>query len=403
MKIAIIGAGASGLCAAIEAKRTDASVSVTLFEKNPRVGKKILVTGNGRCNITNTAADEFSYNKGENAVIIPVFNFCPYEKTLDFFKELGVYTYVEEGRVYPLSNQASTVLDALRFECDRLSVETVCDTEIRTVEKAGDGFLLNGSLAFDRVIIACGGKSSPVHGSDGSGAALLSSLGHTVTPLRPALVPLKCKSFPKNLKGVRQKCEVKIVSDGKAIASSFGEVQFTDYGLSGIPVMDISRFADFGVRKEYEIVLDCAPSLKIGEIIKYLKNKRELSASLTAENLLTGIMNKQLGLAILKLCGVSQNEKIAALSDGTLKIIAQTVKNTAFTAVSTKGFDNSQVTAGGVPLSEFNPSTLQSKKVKGLYACGEALDIDAKCGGFNLQWAWASGRFAGKNAAENKR
>ncbi len=403
MKIAIIGAGASGLCAAIEAKRTNQNNSVMLIEKNPRVGKKILVTGNGKCNLTNLQAKSERY--------FPSGDFTDYalskygvEETLKFFEELGMYTYADdEGRVYPLSNQASTVLDVLRFECKRLGVETLCEYKVRTVEKTHKGFIINGSFFFDRVIVACGGKSNPIHGSDGSGYEILKSFGHSFKNIRPALVPLICYDFPKNLKGVRSVCECVLYENDVEKARCTGEVQFTDYGLSGIPIMNLSGFADIGNGEEYTVTLDSVPSLTLNEVREYISGRIEKDKNGLNENLLSGIVNKQLGLAVLKLCCVSQSGFIGNIDPHSVDEIASLLKCWKIKVKDTKGFDFSQVTAGGVSTDEFNPETLESVFTKGLYASGEIFDVFAECGGFNLQWAFASGRLAGRSASEEEK
>ena len=402
MKIAIIGAGASGLAAAIEAKKTNSRNSVMLFEKNQRVGKKILVTGNGKCNLTNIDASGEAYFP-LNGFVDKALNEYDVENTLGFFEKIGLYTYSdEEGRVYPLSNQASTVLDVLRFECNRLGVETLCDYKVKTVEKREKGFVINGSFYFDRVIVACGGKSNPIHGSDGSGYDILSSFGHTTRNIRPALVPLVCFDFPKNLKGVRSECNCALFENGVLSVETSGEVQFTDYGLSGIPIMNISGFTDFESGNSYSVRLDLVPSLTYEEVSDFILDRLEKDENGNAENLLSGIVNKQLGLAVIKLLGINQNDKNSSINKAFVGKIADTLKGWTVEVKNTKGFDFSQVTAGGISTDEFDGETLESKLVDGLFACGEIFDVFSQCGGFNLQWAWSSGRLAGKSAAEER-
>ena len=400
MKIAVIGAGASGLCAAIEAKRTNSGNNVMLFEKNPRVGKKILVTGNGKCNLTNMNAAAESYFPSGDFTSAALFKY-DVENTLGFFESLGLYTYADdEGRVYPLSNQASTVLDMLRFECNRLGVETMCEYKVRKLEKTYKGFVINDIFFFDRVIVACGGKSNPIHGSDGYGYELLKAFGHTVKNIRPALTPLICYDFPKNLKGVRSVCECVLYENGTEKARNTGEVQFADYGLSGIPIMNLSGFADIESGKEYAVSLDLVPSFSKDEVTSFINERIEKDANGLVENLLSGIVNKQVGLAVLKICGISQNGFIGSIDRSETESLSSLLKNWTVKVKSTKGYDFSQVTAGGVSTDEFSPETLQSKLCDGLYACGEIFDIYAECGGFNLQWAWSSGRLAGRSASE---
>lgn len=400
MRIAVIGAGASGLCAAIQAKKTNSFNNVMLIEKNQRVGKKILVTGNGKCNLTNLQAKPECYFPSGDFTA-PAFEKFGVENTLEFFEGLGLYTYADEaGRVYPLSNQASTVLDVLRFECKRLGVETMCDYKVKTVEKTRNGFMINGTFFFDRVIVACGGKSNPVHGSDGYGYELLSSLGHSFKNIRPALVPLICRDFPKNLKGVRSVCEAVLYENGEKKVGCTGEVQFTDNGLSGIPVMNLSGFADIESGKRYSVALDLVPSLSETEVKDFILERISRDENTLSENLLSGIINKQLGLAMLKICDIPQNAFIGSVGKNSVEKLAKLLKHWEVEVKYTKGYDFSQVTAGGVNTDEFCPETLASRLCDGLYACGEIFDIFAECGGFNLQWAWASGRLAGLSASE---
>jgi len=402
MKIAVIGAGASGLCAAIEAKRTNINNNVMLIEKNPRVGKKILVTGNGKCNLSNlNATSESFFPSGE--ITKAALDSFGVENTLGFFESIGLYTYADdEGRVYPLSNQASTVLDMLRFECKRLGIETMCEYKVKKIEKTRKGFIINETFFFDKVIVACGGKSNPVHGSDGSGYELLKSFGHTFKNIRPALVPLLCYDFPKNLKGVRCVCNCVLYENGSEKAKCSGEVQFTDYGLSGIPIMNLSGFADIDSGKEYTVSLDTVPSLTEEEVYSFIEERISKDENGLIENLLSGIVNKQLGLAILKICSVNQNGFIGSIKENQVKALSSALKNWTVKIKNTKGFDFSQVTAGGVSTDEFNPDTLESKLCDGLYACGEIFDVFSECGGFNLQWAWSSGRLSGRSASEEE-
>ena len=400
MKISVIGGGASGLAAAIEAKRTNKNAVVTVFEKNPRVGKKLLVTGNGRCNLTNVNADiEFYY--GDASFAEYALTKYDYESNIEFFNSMGLFTFSEENRVYPMSGQASSVLDALRFECENLGVEFLCDTFVSTVKRNENGFLINGSIKSDKVIIACGGKSSKVHGSDGFGFEILKSLSHSVTKLCPALVPLVCEDFPKSLKGIRAQCDCTLKIDGKMSALSSGEVQFCDYGLSGIPIMELSRFVSLSNSKDIKIVVDNVNTFTHEELTSYIKGRIKENPTLKNENLLTGIMNKMLSLYAEKLCQISPSEPGNALSDEKIKALSDKIKNMEFFVSSTRGFDFSQVTAGGADCSEFDKTTMQSCKVKGLYACGEVLNVDGACGGYNLQWAWSSGRLAGYSCALN--
>jgi predicted Rossmann fold flavoprotein len=405
-KIAIIGGGASGLACAIEilnsvAKREE--VEVTILEKLPRVGKKILVTGNGRCNITNMNSAVSGY-RGDTAFSTFALQEYTPEKNIDFFNKLGLYTRVEdEGRVYPLSNQAASVLDALRFECERLGVKTICDYRAVHLKTVNTGvttkIVINNRDRFDFVVVACGGKAAKVHGTDGDGYDMLKMFGHTIISPAPALVSLNCDEFTKALKGVRSICKMDLLIDGKKKLENYGEVQFTDYGLSGIPIMQLSRFVSVSPSNDIKISLDVTPDFTKEQIWDYLISRRSVDTGL-CENLLSGIMNKQLCISLLKECGVAVNKRINTLSDDELQRIAKIVKAWEIKVKNSRSFDYAQVTEGGADCKEFNDQTMESRFVKNLFCCGEVLNVDGDCGGYNLQWAWSSGRLAGKTIGE---
>ena len=392
--IAIIGAGASGLAAAISAKRTNSKLNVVLLESLPRVGKKILATGNGRCNLTNLNAASANYN---DCFVCDILEKYPPKKVIEFFRSIGlVCTADSEGRVYPASNTATSVLDCLRFEAERLRVEIICDFHADEILKRDNYFLINNSVKTKKIILATGGKSSPAQGSDGSGYTLLKKLGHTVTPLYPVLVQLTVSENVKSLKGVRVKANVTLISENTVVDSSKGEVLFTDYGLSGISIMDISR----SVRnKKYLCRLDILPCMNENEIKKFLFERKKQNPELSAENALSGILPKKAGQYILRICGIHSDKPIKTLDKFSISSVSQKIKSLDFTVTGTNGFKNAQITSGGAELSEFDSRTLESKKIKNLFCTGELLNIDSVCGGFNLQWAWASGLTAGQFAA----
>ena len=405
-KVAIIGGGASGLAAAIEllhCAKDPQTIEVTILEKLTRVGKKILVTGNGRCNLTNINTDIKAYRGDSDFAGYALSLFDP-KSNIEFFKELGLYTRTEEeGRVYPMSNQASSVLDALRFECERLGVKTVCDyraVHLKLVEtEFTRKLVVNNKDRFDYVIVACGGKAAKVHGTDGDAYDLLKMTGHKITPVAPALVSLNCDNFTKALKGIRSICNVTLYIDGKIAYTNFGEIQFTDYGLSGIPIMQLSRFVSMSDSQDTYIDLDLTPDFTKEQLLEYIWQRRALLSGIN-ENLLSGIINKQICITILKECGIAVNGKISELSDKEIESIASLLKCWHILIKNSRSFDYAQVTAGGADCSDFDSRTMESKIVKNIYCCGEALNIDGDCGGYNLQWAWSSGRLAGRNIAE---
>lgn len=406
VKVAVIGGGASGLACAVELLRNvknNDDVRVTLIEKLPRVGKKLLVTGNGRCNLTNMNSAVSGYRGDTAFAEFALKNITP-EKNIEFFNSLGLYTRTEdEGRVYPLSNQASSVLDALRFECNRLGIEALCDyraVHLKTVDTGvTQKIVVNNRDRFDYVVVACGGKAAKVHGTDGDSYELLKMMGHKITPVAPALVSLNCDDFTKALKGVRSICKMDLMIDGEKALENYGEVQFTDYGLSGIPIMQLSRFVSMSPSNNIHINLDVTPDFTLEQIENYLFDRREFGTGL-CENVLIGVMNKQLCITLLKECGIAPNSKIFELSDDEIIRLAKLCKCWKIKIKNSRSFDYAQVTAGGADCSQFNPETMESKLVKNLFCCGEALDIDGDCGGYNLQWAWSSGRLAGRTIAE---
>lgn len=405
-KIGIIGGGASGLSCAIEIMKSvkdKDGVKVTVFERLTRVGKKILVTGNGRCNLTNINAAKENYRGNSEFTEFALAKF-PSQSNIEFFNSLGLYTRTEdEGRVYPLSNQASSVLDALRFECDRLGVETVCDYRAVHLKTADTSvttkIIVNNRDRFDYVVIACGGMAAKVHGTDGDSYELLKMIGHKIVSPAPALVSLNCENFTKALKGVRSTCKADLIIDGKKAFENLGEVQFTDYGLSGIPIMQLSRFVSVSPSNNINICLDTVPDFTDEKLLEYLNTRRKVDTGL-CENMLSGIMNKQLCIVLMKECNIAPNGRVNELSNSDIDRLAKICKCWSIKIKNSRSFDYAQVTAGGADCSQFDPETMESKLVKNIFCCGEALDIDGDCGGYNLQWAWSSGRLAGSTISE---
>ena len=380
--ILIVGAGASGLAAAISAKRTLPRLRVAMLERLPRVGKKILATGNGRCNLTNLNARSHGYTNREFAD--SVFEKYDEQRVLQFFKSIGL----------SMSNTASGVLDCLRFEAERLGVKSICEDKCEGIKKTADGFLINGRYRAREIIICTGGCAAPSQGSDGSGYKLLLSLGHTVTELYPSLVQLTSPDKQlRQLKGMRVHDAV-ISAAGR---TSRGELLFTDYGLSGIAAMEISAdIAKAAKRSPVSASLDLIPSMGEREIADFLSG---LGGK--CEDMLIGILPRTVGAAVIKTAGVDSKSDTQLLGRNALLNLARTAKNFKVTFDGTKGFSNAQVTRGGVNINEFDRETLESKKVPGLFCAGELLDVDGGCGGFNLQWAWASGLLAGESAAKS--
>lgn len=402
MKVGIIGGGASGMAAALAAAENP-NAQIILMERQARVGRKLQATGNGRCNLTNLHAAKGGYH-GENAAFsdYAIDCFGP-DRTLEWFHSLGLFTVAEEsGRVYPYSDQANSVVDVLRFALEQPNITVKLGFEVEKVKKTASGFRVEGKdgvLECDRLIIACGGLAGTKLGGTVSGYKLLRSLGHKCTKLRPTLVQLKSNwNGMAGLKGVRANCHAAIFHNGELHNESTGELQFTEYGLSGPVIFEISRDACQG-GGEWLCRLDFLPGIGEDTIKEELLRRRE--TNLPASELLTGILHNRLGRVLTQVAGISGNRMIAEVSDYDLGQLAKLVKEFAVSLTEPMGMDAAQVTAGGILTKEFDKKTMESRIVPGLYACGEVLDIDGDCGGYNLQWAWSSGRLAGLHAGGN--
>lgn len=400
-EIAVIGGGASGLIAAITARK--AGKKVTILERKERILKKVLVTGNGRCNLTNARASISNYF-GKNILLIEniLNNFTP-QNVMDFFYELGVICNEEErGKVYPLSGQASSVVDALRFEAEKLGIKIETEFYVRKIEKDGFKFKISSEdkrkIEANRVILSTGGQSYPELGSNGSGFQLAKDFGHSITKLSPAIVQLKTEKYQvKGLQGIKIDTSVTAYGDNKKICTYNGELLFTDYGISGNVVFNISFVMPLYKNVEFEI--DFMKKFDYNELYELLRKRKKIMAHLTMENYFNGMINKKLGQFLSKMSGIEKLSKpVKDLNDNEIKKLCTSLKKYRINILETTGFKNAQVTAGGISLDEVNTDTLESKIMKGLYFSGEVLDVYGECGGFNLQWAWASGYIAGKNA-----
>ena len=400
-EIAVIGGGASGLIAAITARK--AGKKVTILERKERILKKVLVTGNGRCNLTNARASISNYF-GKNILLIEniLNNFTP-QNVMDFFYELGVICNEEErGKVYPLSGQASSVVDALRFEAEKLGIKIETEFYVRKIEKDGFKFKIfsedKRKIEANRVILSTGGQSYPELGSNGSGFQLAKDFGHSITKLSPAIVQLKTEKYQvKGLQGIKADTLVTAYGDNKKICTYNGELLFTDYGISGNVVFNISFVMPLYKNVEFEI--DFMKKFDYNELYELLRKRKKIMAHLTMENYFNGMINKKLGQFLSKMSGIEKLSKpVKNLNDNEIKKLCTSLKKYRINILETTGFKNAQVTAGGISLDEINTDTLESKIIKGLYFSGEVLDVYGECGGFNLQWAWASGYIAGKNA-----
>ena len=399
MVIGIIGGGASGMAAALAAAENP-DVQVILMERQARVGRKLQATGNGRCNLTNLHAGEGGYH-GDDAAFadFALKTFGP-EAALDWFRELGLFTVAEEsGRVYPYSDQANSVVDVLRFALEKPNIEVKLGFEVEKIKKTSEGFRVEakeGLVECDKLIIACGGLAGTKLGGTMSGYKLLRSLGHKCTKLRPTLVQLKSSwGGGASLKGVRANCHAQILHNGQLHSASTGELQFTEYGLSGPVIFEVSRDTCQG-GGEWVCRLDFMPHVEENHLLEELLRRKQ--RDIPASELLTGILHNRLGRVLTQSAGINMNRFASETSDYDLKQLSCLVKSFDVVLTEPMGMDSAQVTAGGIVTKEFDEKTMESRINPGLYACGEVLDIDGDCGGYNLQWAWASGRLAGLHA-----
>ena len=402
MVIGIIGGGASGMAAAIAAA-AKVENQVILMERQARVGRKLQATGNGRCNLTNLHACEGGYH-GEEAAFadFAIGRFGP-EATRNWFRCLGLFTVVEaSGRVYPYSDQANSVVDVLRFALEKPNIQVRLGFEVEKAKKIGDRFRVESkeeSLECDALIVACGGLAGTKLGGTMSGYKLLRGFGHKCTKLRPTLVQLKTDwKGVTALKGVRANCHAAISCDGKLHRESTGEIQFTEYGLSGPVIFEISRDVCQG-KGQWLCRLDFLPEME-KDILKAELIRRK-NTHLPVSELLTGILHNRLGRVLTQAVGISGYVPVKQLEDAELEMVSSAVKGFEIALTEPMGMDAAQVTAGGILTAEFDETTMESRLVPGLYACGEVLDIDGDCGGYNLQWAWSSGVLAGSHAGGN--
>ncbi len=397
MRVLVIGGGAAGMMAALTAAEN--GHAVTLLERQGRVGRKLMATGNGRCNLTNHHVSPAHYH-GE----MP--DFCRHAlaafdvgSTLLYFAGLGLLTSAEDsGRVYPFSNMAGSVLDVLRFALENSGIDLHTGCVVTAIKKKGNIFLVRTEsgeeFTADRVILAAGGAAGGKVGGVMDGYQLAKGLGHHRTALYPSLVQIRTDpTYPRALKGVKAEAAVTIRRGGEVLAQNRGEVLFTEYGVSGPVIFDISRTAATG-GDGLTVTLDLFPDWEQREALDWLRQRRQSAGDREAGTLLTGALHSRLGQMVCKAAGFT-NQRAADLSDGDLRRIAAQVKGFTLPITGVCGFDQAQVTAGGLRCGEFDPHTMESRLVPGFYACGEVLDIDGDCGGYNLQWAWSSGRAAG--------
>jgi len=391
--VIVIGGGAAGMMAAITAKREGASVLIC--EKMPKIGKKLLITGAGRCNLLNETVDASFYNPGSEALVRSILGQFGKDATLAFFKDLGLMTCADEtGRIFPVTNQAASVLKVLEMELERLKVTLDLGCEIKNIRVSKKGFEICAKSREQetgrKVILCAGGKSYPALGADGNGYALAAALGHTIIEPVPSTVPLlvkdPCCHF---LQGQKVRAKVTSRVEGQDIRTALGELLFTQYGLSGTAILDVSDEISIAFNREHikdiTVVADLIPFMSEAVLAEELS--RRFEKGVTRENLLEGLLAHKFFLAFRD-----------ALQNTDASSIAHLLKHKEFKVIGTRGWNEAEFTAGGIPVGEVNPVTLESKLQKGLYFAGEVLDVQGRRGGYNLAWAWASGAVAGKTA-----
>ena len=400
--VVIIGGGASGMTAAITAK--DFGLDVAIVEGTDRIGKKILTTGNGRCNITNSLISfPFeNFHSANDGFFIKSLNKFSVEDTKAFFLNLGLpIIELEKGKNYPQSLQASSVVDILKMALEEREIPVYNSYKVKSIHKSKGKFTLSTGnedspvIKCKKLIMACGGKSAPKTGSDGSGYTLAKSLGHSIIEPNPAIVQLKLSHNKlKALSGIKFNGYAEVLCDGKSIRKEFGEILFTDYGISGPPILQISREASLGCfkGKEVKILVDMMPDKSLKELEDFLEGHFAVFSCREVINSLIGVVNKKMIPILLREAGIDNLHKPCyELTWKEKKALINLMKSWEFKCIGTNGFQAAQVTTGGINTKEVDSETLQSKLVDNLYFCGELLDVDGDCGGFNLQWAWSSG------------
>ncbi|MBO5321082.1 MAG: aminoacetone oxidase family FAD-binding enzyme [Clostridia bacterium] len=384
----IVGGGASGLCAAVYFKQKYPNSTVRILEALPRVGKKLALTGNGRCNITNKNINLSRYHGKDT-------EFCRYALdkydvgfTKEFFEKIGVEIIFEEDKAYPSSFQASSVVDCLRFACDELGVITHTETPVTDIQISNGNYrVISNQMSFlsKNLIIATGGLAGGERlGCDGKMFNILKKADFKVAPQKPTIVQIKTETdIVKQLKGIKINAVAKLGS-----RSDFGEVLFCDYGLSGPAILQISREASY--LDKPQITLDIIPDINFNELCELLTNRVNSLKERTLDEFFTGMLQKRVGQVLLKQIGCKLIEKVSTLDIKKIKALAAIMKKWEFAVTGTTGFSNAQATAGGLATKEFNNETMENKSTNNLYCIGEILDVDGDCGGFNLQWAWSS-------------
>lgn len=397
-EVVIVGGGASGLTAAITAARN--GKDVTIIEKNNKCGKKILITGNGRCNFWNTDEDLSHFHSSNSNLLKQFITDERKNSILKFFDSLGLAYKTKNGYYYPFSNQAFTIENALLSECKKLNIKIINDITVEKIIKE-DCFIINPNkenIKAKNIIIATGSKAAPKTGSDGLGYELAKSLGHNIITPLPSLVQLKAdEPYFKNWSGIRTDVKVNLLINHKYIKSETGEIQLTNYGLSGICIFNLSGEAAKALNQNKNVIISINFIPFASNPKTFLQTLNKNSYHKTISELLEGILHYKLIDIILKKAHLKRDLLLNTLTDNELNNLIKTLTDFQIKILDTHTLDHAQVCSGGIPLTEINSKTLESLKVKNLYFTGEIIDIDGDCGGYNLGWAWMSGIIAGKN------
>ena len=411
-KVAVIGGGAAGLMAALEAARGGASV--TIFEHKDRIGKKILMTGNGKCNFSNLSFSDKDYYTNNYEFLNSIFAQFSNIDAKDFFVSNGILVKEKNNYLYPITEQASTILDFFRRELEYFKVKIHTDfnvSKIRVKQKDEKNIFLiqDEKEYFDCIIMANGGKAAPQSGSDGSGYQIAQELGHRIITPLPSLVQLRSsENYFKSIAGVRCDSFLKLCVDGKSVCEETGELQLTEYGISGIPVFQLSGMAAeaLHLNKRVEVIIDFLPSISMVELTQHVKIQiariKSLKREPDLEEALMGLLNKKILFMIIKQSGFSLDTKVSQIQNTELEKLLTRMKKWYVKITNTNPFANAQVCRGGVDCMELN-SQCESKIVPGLYFAGEIINVDGRCGGYNLQWAWSSGFVAGRFACSRNK
>ncbi len=402
--IAVVGGGAAGLFAAIQAKNINNNLRIVVLEALDRVGKKLITTGNGQCNITNRNACSKFYNSENIELVDKVLSAFSVDNTVAAFSKMGVEIVFEpDGRAYPASYQAGSVVDVLRFTAEEKGIEIINGARVENFKKNKHYTLTceNLEILTKRVIFACGLLSGGAKlGSFGDALRMFKDLGYETSKMTPAIVQLKTETdIVKQLKGIKIEGVATLKIGGKKIKAQSGEILFTDYGLSGPAILGISREASRHSGK-IEGALDIIPNISETDLVQLLNQRKSDLKLRSSDNFLTGLINKRLGQVLLKCAEIPLNVTVNEISKTQISKLCKLIKNFTFTVTGNTGFNNSQVTAGGIKLTNIDVNSMQSKKHNGLYIIGELLDVDGECGGYNLQWAWSSAAVAARSAAK---